>query len=66
MFTLHTVHNTLYYYKPLIFALLPNKTVDTYKNMYKVIIKKFNELGFIFISNKPSIILLLKCFLYVK
>jgi len=49
MFTLHTVHNN--YYVPLIFALLPNKTIETYKNMFKIIIEKCNEFGLLFMPN---------------
>jgi hypothetical protein len=49
IFTLHTVHNN--YYVPLIFALLPNKTIDTYKNMFKIITEKCNEFGLIFMPN---------------
>jgi hypothetical protein len=48
MFTLHTVHNN---YVLLIFALLPNKTIYTYKNMFKIITEKCNEFGLIFMPN---------------
>jgi len=36
---------------PLIFALLPNKTIETYKNMFKIIIEKCNEFGLLFMPN---------------
>ncbi|KAL4089615.1 hypothetical protein QTP88_024626 [Uroleucon formosanum] len=43
------IHNN--YYVPLIFALLPNKTIETYKNMFKIIIEKCNEFGLLFMPN---------------
>lgn len=51
MFTLHSVQNN--YYIPLIFALFLNKIVNTYtcKNIFKIINKKCNKLGLIFIPN---------------
>jgi hypothetical protein len=32
------------YYIPLIFALISNKTLDTYKNMFKIITEKCNKM----------------------
>lgn len=35
----------------LIFAFIQNKTVDIYKNIFKIIFDKYNEIGLILMSN---------------
>lgn len=51
LFFLSNIHIANNYYIPLIFALFPNKSVDTYKNMFKIMNEKCNKLGFIFMPN---------------
>ncbi|KAF0719625.1 MULE domain-containing protein [Aphis craccivora] len=57
MFTLHTLLKIdrliiiIILHIPLIFALLPNKTIETYKNMFKIIVEKCNEFGLLFMPN---------------